>query len=658
MELNEGFQLKKQKNVEIQEPWTPTTPEKTTTTIIQKNKSPCELACQYGSSGLGSLPGLLASSGQATSGSIVMLHTPATTSNNSSLMGPLSPQVFGNKNGAYSVSGLNKVLMRIGNGLEMPTKSNILVFNAKSFLIASPSNSSYSSNQPDRLPVTSLPNLNSVPKCPVGVSMAVITPAPSTPAIIENCSLNMKDNQIPLELAKKVIVFGSKFVEVENSSTKRENDGIDWNETPTKKPRRKKHRPKVIIDGKPSRILRDGTPLPETPEQGNLEERRSYKRTYVRKKKDAPASSSLNALVKNDVNRTSARRCLKFDSAEKCTLNECSTEMTMFEVAEARARVLCNDRTAASSSMKETVHSCELYEKVMENSVVPIVTDLSTAYQSENECHKMFSAPIMSTEVNKSFGTSEKQMTSLKFSRKKLKELAREKACTDSVGFNVVSFSEAAQNSLNSSSISNPKHKGTIRDQHVTGKHQNSAETSFKRSYNLQGCLQKTHNATKLDSILPVKRKRTKLKKMSHSEATSEFSPKCGRIAKGWKLLRLSDTVLKFTFTDAQSFMTKDTMLASEKMLSFKYKPELHGNHAIGSNSLAYSTKPSMQNNMGFLQPSTPKTLPNFSKYLENRDVNEAHLMVSNISDGHEKAKKRDRKSKIRSIHARSLLQE
>ncbi|KAG0469465.1 hypothetical protein HPP92_016165 [Vanilla planifolia] len=294
--------------------------------------------------------------------------------------------------------------------------------------------------------------------------------------------------------------------------------------------------------------------------------------------------------------------------------------------------------------MKETVHSCELYEKVMENSVVPIVTDLSTAYQSENECHKMFSAPIMSTEVNKSFGTSEKQMTSLKFSRKKLKELAREKACTDSVGFNVVSFSEAAQNSLNSSSISNPKHKGTIRDQHVTGKHQNSAETSFKHSYNLQGCLQKTHNATKLDSILPVKRKRTKLKKMSHSEATSEFSPKCGRIAKGWKLLRLSDTVLKFTFTDAQSFMTKDTMLASEKMLSFKYKPELHGNHAIGSNSLTYSTKPSMQNNMGFLQPSTPKTLPNFSKYLENRDVNEAHLMVSNISDGHEKAKKRDRK--------------
>ncbi|KAJ8478604.1 hypothetical protein OPV22_022331 [Ensete ventricosum] len=55
-----------------------------------------------------------------------------------------------------------------------------------------------------------------------------------------------------------------------------ENNGIDLNKTPRQKPKRKKHRPKVIREGKPKRTPKPATPKPLNP---------SGKRKYVRRNK-------------------------------------------------------------------------------------------------------------------------------------------------------------------------------------------------------------------------------------------------------------------------------------------------------------------------------------------------------------------------------------
>lgn len=63
-------------------------------------------------------------------------------------------------------------------------------------------------------------------------------------------------------------------------SEKKGDLGIDLNETPQQKPpKRRKHRPKVVREGKPKR-----TPKPAIPKNPESNENRSGKRKYVRKK--------------------------------------------------------------------------------------------------------------------------------------------------------------------------------------------------------------------------------------------------------------------------------------------------------------------------------------------------------------------------------------
>ncbi|XP_042436649.1 protein ROS1A-like isoform X3 [Zingiber officinale] len=64
---------------------------------------------------------------------------------------------------------------------------------------------------------------------------------------------------------------------------KMHNSDFDLNKMPQQKPKRKKHRPKVIKEGKPARTPKPATPMPKTPSQ---------KRKYVRRK-NAQASSEI-----------------------------------------------------------------------------------------------------------------------------------------------------------------------------------------------------------------------------------------------------------------------------------------------------------------------------------------------------------------------------
>nr|GMC86278.1 protein ROS1-like [Ipomoea batatas] len=55
--------------------------------------------------------------------------------------------------------------------------------------------------------------------------------------------------------------------------------GSKMNKTPQQKPRRKKHRPRVVIEGKPKRTYK-----PRTPKNSGIEETQTVKRKYVRRK--------------------------------------------------------------------------------------------------------------------------------------------------------------------------------------------------------------------------------------------------------------------------------------------------------------------------------------------------------------------------------------
>ncbi|XP_022860434.1 transcriptional activator DEMETER-like isoform X2 [Olea europaea var. sylvestris] len=92
-------------------------------------------------------------------------------------------------------------------------------------------------------------------------------------------------------------------------------EGIDLNKTPQQKPpRRRKHRPKVVVEEKPKK-----TPKPATPKNNSSDGIPSGKRKYVRKK-DVKTSTTQLAVVVNEVgvsNMNSAakscRRMINFD---------------------------------------------------------------------------------------------------------------------------------------------------------------------------------------------------------------------------------------------------------------------------------------------------------------------------------------------------------
>ncbi|KAG9452915.1 hypothetical protein H6P81_005819 [Aristolochia fimbriata] len=99
-----------------------------------------------------------------------------------------------------------------------------------------------------------------------------------------------RDSTQPIEECPSSVQSTTTFNETQNV---KQDQGIDLNQTPPQKAKRKKHRPKVVIEGKRKRNLEKETPsktpkqaqtpIPVTPKQAPRE-----KRKYVRKTKGVP----------------------------------------------------------------------------------------------------------------------------------------------------------------------------------------------------------------------------------------------------------------------------------------------------------------------------------------------------------------------------------
>ncbi|CAN6572800.1 unnamed protein product [Malus baccata var. baccata] len=152
-----------------------------------------------------------------------------------------------------------------------------------------------------------------------------------------------KDNQVKLtmsiedeaiqkysdELLQNIVESSSAAISTpykENKDSDREGDrGIDLNITPQQKaPKRRKHRPKVIREGKPK-----GTPKPATPNNTESKESQPAKRKYVRKsvQKESPSPLGDGARETIDPNggkgAKSCKRALDFDSENTMDENQC-----------------------------------------------------------------------------------------------------------------------------------------------------------------------------------------------------------------------------------------------------------------------------------------------------------------------------------------------
>ncbi|XP_058088746.1 protein ROS1A-like isoform X2 [Magnolia sinica] len=214
-------------------------------------------------------------------------------------------------------------------------------------------------------------------------------------------STPVKESQGLSHLADSSPSVCATTVKENSNSRKGEDQGIDLNKTPPQKPpRRKKHRPKVIRDGKPKRTPKP----PEAPKQATNKENPSGKRKYVRKTgqkvSSTPPSVELGETVDVGAGEgaKSCKRALNFDSEGQAgdqnpstiaqhdipnggianaALNAATSSMWNFNIGtESQAHNGCIAFNS-SPGFKSTVQLAQGLEVVVENSPAGIAFDLN-----------------------------------------------------------------------------------------------------------------------------------------------------------------------------------------------------------------------------------------------------------------------------------------
>ncbi|KAJ4969867.1 hypothetical protein NE237_002966 [Protea cynaroides] len=173
------------------------------------------------------------------------------------------------------------------------------------------------------------------------------------------------------------------------------NNGIDLNKTPQQKPKRKKHRPKVVIEGKPKR-----TTKPVTPNQASEKQNPPVKRKYVRKKNlkapETPATEAVGDTINPSPSSTvkSCKRVLNFNLEDQarnehpCTsldnqegfLHNSVENTSSRQIINLNSKSLTKDFSNGidgGSGTKSTVHLGQGIEVTVSNTSAGIAYDLN-----------------------------------------------------------------------------------------------------------------------------------------------------------------------------------------------------------------------------------------------------------------------------------------
>ncbi|KAL7184863.1 hypothetical protein ACSBR2_026916 [Camellia fascicularis] len=164
------------------------------------------------------------------------------------------------------------------------------------------------------------------------------------------------------EMLQNIVDSSSAAVSLtlkEKKNSELEGDrGTDVNETPQQKtPKRRKHRPKVVVEGKPKR-----TPKPTTPNNTDSKESPTGKRKYVRKK-------SLEATLTQQIDATNEATVSTFEPREKScrkVLNFDTENVKKGEIQGNNLRVAIHQENQSASNLDS--QSTELYTGI--NSII------------------------------------------------------------------------------------------------------------------------------------------------------------------------------------------------------------------------------------------------------------------------------------------------
>ncbi|KAL6974764.1 hypothetical protein U1Q18_050378 [Sarracenia purpurea var. burkii] len=157
----------------------------------------------------------------------------------------------------------------------------------------------------------------------------------------------------------------------ENNNFEGGNQGIDLNKTPQLKgPKRRKHRPKVIVEGKPKRVPKSKT------SKNNSKENPSGKRKYVRRKSlNAPANQQTDAtneatVVIFESKAKTSRRKLNFDSEDRKGENKgkaASLPVKIHEENQGAFNLKLGSQGSELCTRINSVNGAEAAEKEMQN---------------------------------------------------------------------------------------------------------------------------------------------------------------------------------------------------------------------------------------------------------------------------------------------------
>ncbi|XP_052310261.1 DNA glycosylase/AP lyase ROS1 isoform X3 [Populus trichocarpa] len=183
------------------------------------------------------------------------------------------------------------------------------------------------------------------------------------------------DEELLQRATNSSFAVGSPVLKENHNPDRRDSDVIDLNRTPQQKPRRKKHRPKVINEGK-----RKGPQKSTTPKSAASTEKPTGKRKYVRKKAlgKAPASSPAEANGQSadpkiiEQAKKSCRRALNFDIERqpRDKSSKCSPPFDLDSKPEAQT-------SAAINQSKSTVFLGRGIEVMVETTQAGIAYDLT-----------------------------------------------------------------------------------------------------------------------------------------------------------------------------------------------------------------------------------------------------------------------------------------
>ncbi|KAG0492363.1 hypothetical protein HPP92_005761 [Vanilla planifolia] len=355
----------------------------------------------------------------------------------------------------------------------------------------------------------------------------------------------------------------------------RGNEVVELSNSSKQKPRRKKHRPKVVIEGKASRTPKPATPQAKTPKKAQNQESATGKRKYVRRKvapsfETSPNGLNNNVQVESRRGAKLVRRPLNFD-LEEAEMSEkyCAFMSIQNQVKENPVQGACGDDDALSGlRLIKTVDDRVKQGPMVENSLMRFDHDVnSSPSQAVNEF---------------------------------LKQLQHQPQASTSMGKPEVG---SLQNNDYSFYLNHAVPKGTKRDNCVIVDAFASSNKNLLRPYNTGDCSSQSQNAEREVPHHVDVHKRMRTENVEFGAASNTVLTYTSQT--GWTTINASNSCQELNFDGSQKLIaqkkihTVEHLIFGEETYGNGYNLLSQGNNLTSNGFMNFNRSP------GLLEPSS-----------------------------------------------------